>query len=124
MNTGAVLLLDDDADIREAFSEIIEIAFGRECVGFASYTELIGARDTALGCAIAILDINLGPGEPSGIDAYTWLRDNQFAGPILFLTGHAAAHPLVQRASEMKDVHILAKPLRLAELQKIIAPQS
>jgi FixJ family two-component response regulator len=117
MGPGSVLLLDDDADIRDSFSELVPFACGRDCLAFGSYAELTKARESALACEVAILDINLGAGQPSGIDAYDWLRAKRFAGRIVFLTGHAATHPLVRRAAAIKGVRILAKPISVKQLR-------
>src|SRR5579862_5380074 len=60
-------------------------------------------REEALGSRLAILDVNLGPGCPSGLDAHSWLAAEHFSGRIVFLTGHAQSYPLVERAGALAD---------------------
>ena len=74
MRTGFVLYVEDNDDLRELLVELVTVAFERRCVGVGSYEELVALGEEALGCGVAILDINLGPNRPSGIDAYRWLR--------------------------------------------------
>jgi hypothetical protein len=93
--TGFVLYLEDDDDLRELVVELVTVVLHRRCVGVGSYDELVGLGEDALRCSVAILDINLGSNRRSGIDAYTWLRDQEYTGRIVFLTGHASTHPLV-----------------------------
>ena len=73
--TEFVLYVEDNDDLRELVVELVTAVLKHRCVGVGSYEELVGLGDEALGCSIAILDINLGPHQPSGIDAYRWLRD-------------------------------------------------
>jgi FixJ family two-component response regulator len=74
-----------------------------------------------MGCALGILDVNLGSDEPSGLDAFAWLRAERFPGRIVFLTGHAATNPLVRRAGEMGDVAVLTKPLQMPKLLELLS---
>ena len=84
MPGGDVLLLDDDADLRETLGELVGLLSGRRCIGVGSFAELTAARERVLGCDLAILDINLGDGQPTGFCAYDWLRTQRFGGRILF----------------------------------------
>jgi len=120
MGSGPVLVLDDDIDVRESVGDLVAILCGRDCVSVGSFAELSAARERALACAVAIVDINLGAGQPNGLDAYEWLRAQRFAGRILFLTGHAATHPLVQEAAALDGGRVLAKPIGLNELRDAV----
>jgi len=73
--TEFVLHVEDNDDLRELVVELVTAVLKHRCVGVGSYEELVGLGDEALRCSIAILGINLGPNQPSGIDAYRWLRD-------------------------------------------------
>jgi len=79
-----VLFVEDSDDLREMFVELVGFVLKRHCVGVGSYEELVALGDAALGCAVAILDINLGPSRPSGIDAYTWLRGHGYGDGSYF----------------------------------------
>jgi CheY-like chemotaxis protein len=114
-----VLVLEDDDDLRAVMCDMLRISCNAECIDVASFDDLLARRDEALACNSALLDVNLGSGMPSGIDAYQWLRDNGFGGNISFLTGHARNHPLVQQASEIADVRVLEKPIGVDALQQL-----
>jgi FixJ family two-component response regulator len=120
MPAGSVLFLEDDGDLQAAVSEVVAAMFDRRCVGIRSYRELVARGEEALGCEVALLDINLGPKSASGLDAYRWLRREGFSGRIVFLSGHASSHPLVLEASRIGDARVLAKPIDATALQEVI----
>ncbi len=113
-----LFLLDDDADLREAIADIFEL-LGARCVALPSVAAMIEAADEVLACQLGILDVNLGDGQPSGVDAYEWLRQQHFGGRLVFLTGHARSHPAVARAATL-GVRVLAKPIETAELRALL----
>jgi FixJ family two-component response regulator len=115
-----VLFLDDDDDLRATFIDLVRTIFARECHGIASHRDLIALGDRALHCGVAILDINLGPEVPSGIDSYGWLRKHGYHGRIVFLTGHAASHPLVMEARRLGDAEVVSKPVSLVALSSLL----
>jgi FixJ family two-component response regulator len=115
-----VLFLDDDEDLRATFADLVRTIYDRECHGVRSYGDLLDLGDRALRCGVAILDINLGPQVPSGLDAYGWLRKHGFDGRIVFLTGHAASHPLVVEAKRLGDAEVVGKPVSLETLTSML----
>ncbi len=115
-----VLLLDDDDDLLASLAELIELACRRESLSAHSLDELRHQRRAALGCKLAILDINLGSDQPSGIDAYLWLKQQGFAERAVFLTGHAASHHLVVEAHRLAGVEVLQKPIELSQLRALV----
>jgi DNA-binding response OmpR family regulator len=116
-----IFLVDDDADLRDALSDIFTL-FGAGCVALPSVAAMVDAADTVLSCDVAILDVNLGDGQPSGVEAYEWLRERRFGGRIVFLTGHARSHPAVARAASL-GVRVLAKPVETSELRALLDGQ-
>jgi FixJ family two-component response regulator len=118
MARRTILILDDDDDLRDSVACIFEMV-GCACLALSSVAAMVDTRQAVLACEVAILDVNLGEGVPSGIDAYEWLRDQAFGGRIMFLTGHAPSHPLVARASAL-GVCVLQKPLSAAELRALV----
>jgi FixJ family two-component response regulator len=104
------VLLDDDPDLLEALADLLQTRDCR-CLLAHSLDELKALGPEVLKADVAVLDINLGPGRPSGIDAYDWLLSQSFAGRLLFLTGHAHAHPLVARAERLRRATVLDKPM-------------
>ena len=123
MSPGGVLLLDDDDDMLSTISELVRLLTQRPCVTAHSLRELIARRDEALRCSNAILDINLGPAQPSGLEAYAWLKEHRFAGTVIFLTGHARSHPLVARAGALDGVQVYQKPIETDELLRLLGAQ-
>jgi DNA-binding response OmpR family regulator len=112
-----IVLLDDDDDLRATVAEIFDL-LGNKCLAFPSVAAMKEAHEEVLACRLAILDVNLGQGLPSGVDAYRWLREQHFCGTIVFLTGHGPLHPLVASAAAL-GVQILNKPLPAAELRAL-----
>jgi CheY-like chemotaxis protein len=114
-----VLILDDDDDLRAIMVELLE-AFDIPCEAVSSVAELKESLARFSGFMLAILDVNLEPGAPSGVDAYLWLRQSGFRGRIAFLTGHARTHPLVQQALALGDATVLEKPITSGELLQLV----
>ncbi|AKF03007.1 response regulator [Sandaracinus amylolyticus] len=115
-----LLVLDDDDDLRELLCVFAESVGAERCTCAASFEQLRAAANDALSCDVAILDVNLGPAAPSGVDAYEWLREHRFAGEIVFLTGHARSHPLVRRALALPGVRVLEKPIDVEVLRALV----
>jgi FixJ family two-component response regulator len=117
---SAVVALDDDEQLLDALKDLIEGELGRRCLTLTSFHDLARRRAEVLACELAIIDINLGPEQPSGLDAYGWLNAERFAGRIVFLTGHARVHPLVARACVLGGASVLQKPIDLEELRALL----
>jgi FixJ family two-component response regulator len=114
-----VLLVDDDEDLVATMSELLSGAGANSCVVARSLGEVQRQGSEALACEVAIVDVNLGNGQPSGLDVHRWLREQGFGGRTVFLTGHAQSHPLVVAAARLGGVIVLAKPIRTEELLRI-----
>jgi FixJ family two-component response regulator len=115
-----VIVLDDDQDLLDLFAHIVRQYCGKECLCMRSVADLVSDPARAIACDLAILDVNLGPDRPSGIDAFRWLRSQGFAGRILFLTGHGRSHPLVDEAHRLGAAGVLEKPIDLDTVLSII----
>jgi DNA-binding NtrC family response regulator len=120
MTPGHVLVVDDDEDLRQAIGDVLVEILGREWVGVGSLGELVALGQRALDCRVAILDVNLGAGQPSGIDAFEWLKSKGFRGRIVFLTGHARSDPLVNRAWSERSANVFQKPMSVEQLGAIV----
>jgi FixJ family two-component response regulator len=118
--SGGIFVLEDDDDLCRVIVDLIRRTTHRECFGVRTFDEMRRERANVLKAALAILDVNLGAGQPSGLDAFAWLRAERFAGKVAFLTGHAATHPLVLRASEMGEAIVLKKPLEAQQIIEIL----
>jgi DNA-binding response OmpR family regulator len=109
------VLLDDDLDLLDCLADVLSL-HGWTCVKADSVEALTGLAEVALSADMALLDVNLGFGRRSGIDAYEWLQRNGFTGRIFFVTGHAHSHPLVAHARALGRAAVLEKPLRADQL--------
>lgn len=116
----AVLFVDDDLDLRELMEMTLVRAGARRVVTAGSLSEVAVQRDAALACQLAILDINLGAGQPNGVEVHHWLGREGFAGKIIFLTGHAANDPQVKQAASVAGSQIASKPLSIKELRRLV----
>lgn len=106
----SVFILDDNEDLREMLALVLRQRLGVSCIGYGRLSEIIVDADTALKCRMAILDINLGTGQPSGLEAFDWLQTHKFKGEICFFTGHAKSHPLVAKACQL-GARVYEKPM-------------
>ncbi|OAP36578.1 LuxR family transcriptional regulator [Sinorhizobium glycinis] len=111
-----VVIVDDDASVRAALSELI-LSAGFRPVSFASIRELLDADLLdAPGCLI--LDVRM-PGE-SGLHLQRHLADNGNPKPIIFLTGHGDI-PMTVEAMKAGAVDFLTKPVRDQTLLDAVA---
>jgi FixJ family two-component response regulator len=102
-----VIIVDDDACVREALSELF-LSAGFQPVSFASTRALLDADVLGRpGCLI--LDVRM-PGA-SGLDLQRHLAQGGNAKPIIFLTGHGDI-PMSVEAMKAGAVDFLTKPVR------------
>ncbi|WP_457584848.1 response regulator transcription factor [Ensifer canadensis] len=102
-----VIIVDDDACVREALSELIASA-GLRSTCFGSTRELL-ASDTLHGPGCLILDVRM-PGA-SGLDLQRHLTQTGNPKPVIFLTGHGDI-PMTVQAMKAGAVDFLIKPVR------------
>jgi DNA-binding NtrC family response regulator len=114
-----IVFLDDSEDLRALMPVLLASGLGEECKCFASLMEFENHKEEVLRARVAILDINLGPNAPDGIDAFHWLMNHGFKGKVLFFTGHARSNPQVALA-ERNGVAILEKPLHPDKLISVV----
>ena len=102
-----VIIVDDDASVREAISELI-LSAGLRPVCFASIRDLLDAE--VLECpGCLILDVRM-PGA-SGLDLQRQLAQKGNPKPIIFLSGHGDI-PMTVQAMKAGAVDFLTKPAR------------
>jgi len=117
-NAEMLLVVDDDGDLLRMLGTL----FTRSNVPHvcASSLEAVQALGSLLPTlTTALLDINLGAGQPTGVDIAEWLRHNNFTSRIIFITGHAPDHVLMKSAAGISD-RILEKPIVTKELLQIV----
>ena len=106
-----VFVIDDDASMRMAISELIE-AVGISCQTFGSGQELLDATlPDVPGCLV--LDVRL-PGL-SGLNLQRELTARGIQIPIIFITGHGDI-PMSVQAMKAGAVEFLTKPFRDQDL--------
>lgn len=112
-----VVIVDDDAAIREALHELVSSA-GMRPACFASIRELLEA-DVLDQPGCLVLDVRM-PGA-SGLDLQRQLAERGNPKPIIFLTGHGDI-PMTVQAMKWGAVDFLTKPVReQALLDAVIA---
>jgi response regulator of citrate/malate metabolism len=117
---GAVLLVDDSSDLCQVFELLCQSLPGVECISVASMSAVQEKSVQVLRTGLAILDVNLGPGEPNGVEIYRWLRGQNYRGKIVFLSGHARTDPLVSEAVRISGVDFFQKPLDFGQIETLI----
>jgi DNA-binding NtrC family response regulator len=116
----SVLFVDDDADLRDVMRETLTRLGVSTVVTAGSLQDVEGDRDAALACELAFLDLNLGEGEPNGINVYEWLEHEHFAGHVVFLTGHGNNDPRVRTVAGLGGSQVASKPITIAKLKTLI----
>lgn len=102
-----VMIVDDDAGVREALHELM-LSAGLQSACFASTRELLdaGVLDRP-GCIV--LDVRM-PGA-SGLDFQDEITRSETPKPIIFLTGHGDI-PMTVQAMKAGALDFLTKPVR------------
>jgi FixJ family two-component response regulator len=114
--TATVLVVDDDASLREALSSLFR-SIGLEVRLFASAPELLQSKlPDAPSCLV--LDIRL-PGV-SGLDFQAQLARANTHIPIIIMTGHGDI-PMTVRAMKAGAVDFLTKPFRDQDMLDAVA---
>jgi FixJ family two-component response regulator len=109
--TPTVVVVDDDAAVREALQNLLH-SVGLKVQVFGSVQEFLhGKRPDGPSCLV--LDVRL-PGQ-SGLDLQHELGKANIHLPIIFITGHGDI-PMSVRAMKAGAVEFLTKPFRDQEL--------
>jgi FixJ family two-component response regulator len=108
---STVLVVDDDASVREALSDLFQ-SVGLMVEVYASAQEFFKNRQPEGPCCL-VLDVRL-PGK-SGLDFQHELNATDVHLPIIFLTGHGDI-PMSVRAMKAGAVEFLTKPFREQDL--------
>jgi len=106
-----VFIVDDDSDMREAITDLVE-SVGLRAESFATGEEFLGKqRPSNPSCLV--LDVRLP--EMSGLDFQRQLADTNIQIPIIFITAHGDI-PMSVRALKSGAVEFLTKPFRDQDL--------
>jgi DNA-binding NtrC family response regulator len=115
-----ILFVDDSSDLCQVVEAMCQSLTEVECFCATSMSAVQERAAQVLRTGLAILDVNLGPGEPSGVDIYRWLRGKDYHGKIVFLSGHARTDPQVEEAARISGVDFFQKPLAFDEIEALI----
>lgn len=111
-NQGSIVfVVDDDASIRDALSNLLRSA-GIRVETFASTAEFLRQPKTD-GASCLVLDVRLQGN--SGLDFQRQLVESNTSIPIIFITGHGDIEMSV-KAMKAGAVDFLAKPFREQDL--------
>jgi FixJ family two-component response regulator len=110
-----VIIIDDDPDIREALSGLLETVDLRAAV-FASAAEFLASKRPDAPCCI-VLDVRL----PAlgGLEFQRRLARENIPIPIIFITGYGDV-PMSVRAMKAGAVEFLTKPIRDQEFLEAV----
>jgi FixJ family two-component response regulator len=111
-----VIIVDDDAPVREALSDLV-LSSGYQPVSFASTRELLES-DAVDRPGCLVLDVRM-PGA-SGLDLQQHLMRSGNLKPVIFLTGHGDI-PMTVQAMKAGAVDFLTKPVRDQTLLDAVA---
>jgi signal transduction histidine kinase/ActR/RegA family two-component response regulator len=108
---GAVLLVEDDGEVAELVSEMLD-QLGFEVLCVASANAALGALSNGRSLDLVFSDIIM-PGGMNGLQLAREIRARRRNLPILLTSGYSEA---VQEEADREGIPILAKPYRLDEL--------
>ena len=111
-----VIIVDDDAPVREALSDLV-LSSGYQPVSFASTRELLES-DAVDQPGCLVLDVRM-PGA-SGLDLQQQLMRSGNLKPVIFLTGHGDI-PMTVQAMKAGALDFLTKPVRDQTLLDAVA---
>jgi DNA-binding NtrC family response regulator len=115
-----VLFVDDSSDLCQIIETMCQSLRGVECICVPSMSAVLERAAQVLRTDLAILDVNLGPGEPSGTEIYRWLKGQNYRGKIVFLSGHTRTDPQVVEATRIPGVDFFQKPLGFSQIEALI----
>lgn len=110
-----LLLVEDEASLRQAMAETLQLAHYDVLQAQNGEEALAMLADGAADVALVLSDIVM-PGL-SGLDLYEALRQRQWLGPVIFITGHAS---LPDQQQLPPGSPVLLKPVSPRELAQAI----
>ena len=119
-----ILVIDDEAEIREYFVRLL--------TGLGYEVETAGDSSTGLACAagadvdLIVSDLIM-PGKPSGLDLIKVLREKRPDCPLVVISGYPTRERL-DACREMGVVDFLTKPFEMpfivSVLSRLLPPES
>lgn len=113
LKTLTLLYIEDDASTIESYLPILQLLFAKITIA-QNYDEAMRCYNDTTPHLI-LVDISLGG--LSGMEIVKEIRSDNFAIPIVFLTGHSDTNYLLEATNLHIDGYII-KPLTLNKLEK------
>ena len=114
-----ILVVEDDAELREALTEQIALQKEFEPLGAASAGE---AASAIKGGHVDLVLMDVGLPDMDGREAVRQLRSEGYKGPVIMLTGHDSEADTIQGLEAGANDYV-AKPFRFAVLLARIRAQ-
>lgn len=114
-----ILVVDDDPDLCEVMREVFMLLGAHSCLVASGLDDI--QKMSSIPRDLAVLDVNLGANNPTGLDVYRWLIDHGYEGRVVFFTGHGQSDPAVQAALALPNVELLSKPVPLEQLARLVS---
>ena len=118
-NTRKILIVDDDAELREALTEQLSLHEEFEAVAAESGAKGVQAAKTG---QIDLVIMDVGLPDIDGREAVRILRKNGFKAPIIMLTGHDTDSDTILGLESGANDYVI-KPFRFAVLLARIRAQ-
>ena len=112
-----ILVVEDENDVREELVEMLQLRQFDVCSAHSVATAIDAVRSIP-GQITLLSDLRLGDG--SGMDLIRIIRSEHAlsarVAPIILMTGHTDITEQIDRAIAAEGLHMLFKPLDLAQL--------
>ncbi|MCM2353578.1 MAG: response regulator [Pseudobdellovibrio sp.] len=116
----SIFFLDDSEEYLDVMKVFVQAACNFEAITCSNIESMQNQIEEILKSEMAFLDINLGLNQPSGIQAYRWLKSQGYNKPVFFLTGHAKDSDEAREAAIFEDARVLQKPIPPQDFRALI----
>lgn len=120
----SIFFLDDSEEYLDVMKVFVQAACNCEAITCSNIESMQNQIEEILKSEMAFLDINLGLNQPSGIQAYRWLKSQGYNKPVYFLTGHAKDSDEAKQAAIFEDARVLQKPIPPQDFRALIESAS
>lgn len=120
----SIFFLDDSEEFLEVMKVFVSATCQCEAIICPNFEIMYERAEEILKSDMAFLDINLGVHQPSGVQAYRWLRSQGYDKPVFFLTGHAKDSDEARQAEGFEHTQVIQKPIAPKDLRALIGTVS
>ena len=112
-----ILIIDDNADIREIINDLIIDAGYVTRLG-ANYNQALNEIDKKLP-DVAIIDVKLDKGDNDGLELLTHIKNKDKNIPVIVITGHANVEMAI-KALKLGAFEFIEKPFNQERLMNFV----